>query len=192
MMPTAAYAFAATVGSYPHHRVSQVPHQSFGARCPQSPRKAARLHLLVASPVVTAHPYPGRMGTSIVVSRGRIGFAFAAARAFARQGFDATLASDAACSATCRTSNSHGQHLTVHGTGQASPDAPGLTGLRCSTRPLSSLLADRSLSSSLSMGAFPHPVYPVHRVRNQFLQSWTNAVLDKSDLGSRLSKTRRM
>jgi hypothetical protein len=53
---------------------------SLGTRCPQPPREAGRLLAPVPSPPVLASHISGRLAASIVAFRGRIGFAFAAAR----------------------------------------------------------------------------------------------------------------
>ena len=61
-VPLAAYAFAAKVGSYPHDRVSQVPGQSFGARCPHTPRKVRRRRVLIENVSDGSPPIPWQEG----------------------------------------------------------------------------------------------------------------------------------
>ena len=58
-----------TLGSIPSRRVSQVPGQSFGTRCPQPPRQARELLLPIASPTVTGFITSGRMAACISVTR---------------------------------------------------------------------------------------------------------------------------
>ena len=95
---------------------------------PKHPGRSADDVCSLRTSAVAGRPVLGRKATFELCFRGRIGFAYAAARTFARRGFDGTLTSDAARSATCRMSNLHGELLTFHETGQALPGAPRVKG----------------------------------------------------------------
>ena len=84
------YSFPLHVGFHPSGRISQVPDQSFGACCPQSPRQAHWLLALVASPVMAGFIISGRLAVLKLASRGRIGFTCVTAHVFARRGFGHT------------------------------------------------------------------------------------------------------
>ena len=88
--------------------ISQVPDYSVGARCPQPPREVATLQLLVASCHVLASPslegWPPRNMRNEAESGSRLRIT---ADTFASGGFDVKITSDAAPSATWRTSTYH-------------------------------------------------------------------------------------
>ena len=95
-------------------RFSQVPDWSVGARCPQSPRRAGTLHLLVASRSVMASPlsegWPlGLRNEAESGSRLRI-----TADTFAARRASTTGCPSAAPSATWRTSTYHGKFLSFY------------------------------------------------------------------------------
>jgi hypothetical protein len=111
------------LGSTHERRTTQVPDLTFGARCPQPPRKARRLNVPVATPPVTDRPYFGRKATSLFVTRPNRVQCLRPTPSASRASTSGSPRA-AAWSPTCRTGNLHGQHLTVNESSQAWPDAP--------------------------------------------------------------------
>ena len=106
-------------------RVSQVPDDSVGIRCPLSPRRARPLHLSVASRSMAGFTPSGRLATLKMFNEAESGSRFRiTADAFAFRGSDRRITPTAARSATGRTNNYPGQYLATDQNRQASPDAP--------------------------------------------------------------------
>ena len=78
-------------------RVSQVPDDSVGIRCPLSPRRARPLHLFVASRSMTGFTPPGGLATLECLTRPNTGSRFRiTADAFAFRGLDCRITPTAA------------------------------------------------------------------------------------------------
>ena len=107
------------VGFHPRRRISQVPDLTFGVRCPQPPREVRRLNVPVATPPVTGHPFLGRKATSSICNEVESGSLALRPTPSASRAPTGELPRSAAESPTCRTGNSHGQHLTVNESSQA-------------------------------------------------------------------------
>jgi hypothetical protein len=124
------YGFPRLVDAWPTRpaslqRVSQVPDDSVGIRCPLSPRRARSLHLFVASRSMAGFTPSGRLATLTCLTRPDSGSRFRiTADAFAFRGSDRRITPTAARSATGRTNNYPGQFLATDKNRQASPDAP--------------------------------------------------------------------
>jgi hypothetical protein len=102
--PTAGYLFPSAV--FAPRGPPRFLCRSFHARCPLPPRRARRLLLPVASPPVPGFIILGQTGHSHPLRHeAEFGFACAAARVFASQGFASGITPTHACSATCRTGN---------------------------------------------------------------------------------------
>jgi len=128
--PRRSYGFPRLVDAWPTRqesleRVSQVPDDSVGIRCPLSPRRARPLHLFVASRSMTGFTPSGRLATLKMFNEAESGSRFRiTADAFAFRGSDRRITPTAARSATGRTNNYPGQFLATDKNRQASPDAP--------------------------------------------------------------------
>ena len=68
-MPRPGYVFPLALGSTHMSGSPRSINQSFGARCPQSPRQARWLLMLVASPPMAGFSISGRLATCIGVTR---------------------------------------------------------------------------------------------------------------------------
>ena len=97
---------------------------SVDARCPLSPRRARRLHILISSPPVLASPSSAGWPLSSLVSRGRTGFACATAYVFVARGFAGSDYSALRPVDYMSTRNLHDQLLSVGENSQACPGAP--------------------------------------------------------------------
>jgi hypothetical protein len=128
--PRRSYGFPRLVDPWPTcqvslERVSQVPDDSVGIRCPLPPRRARPLQAFVASRSVTGFTLSGRAGHSQMRNEAESGSRLRiTADAFAFQGSDRRITPTAARSATWRTNNYHGQYLSTDKNRQALPDAP--------------------------------------------------------------------
>ena len=112
------------VGFHPRRWISQVPDLTFGVRCPQPPREARRLNVPVATSPVTGRPFFGRKATSIFCNEAESGSLALRPTPSVTRASTGELPRFAAWLPTCRTSNLHGQHLSVDESSQAWPDAP--------------------------------------------------------------------
>jgi len=81
------------------------------------------VHMLVASQTLTGFAIVGRLATLDGCNEAETG-SILAAHVFAFRSFDRQIAPPPAQLATCRTSNSHGELLSVHENSQTSPGAP--------------------------------------------------------------------
>jgi hypothetical protein len=128
--PRRSYGFPRLVDVWPAgqaslDRVSQVPDDSVGIRCPLPPRRARSLQTSVASRPMTGFTLSGRAGHSQTRNEAVSGSRFRiTADAFAFRGSDRRITPTAAQSATWRTNNYHGQYLSTDKNRQALPDAP--------------------------------------------------------------------
>jgi hypothetical protein len=129
--PRRSYGFPHLVDAWPTRqesleRVSQVPDDSVGIRCPLSPRRARSLRLFVASRSMAGFTPPGGLATLDCLTRPDSGSRFRiTADAFAFRGSDRRITPTAARSGTWRTNNYPGQYLSTDKNRQALPDAPG-------------------------------------------------------------------
>jgi hypothetical protein len=112
------------VGFHPRRWISQVPDLTFGVRCPQPPREVRRLPTLVASSSVAGRPDSGGKATSIFRNEAESGSLALRPTPSVTRASTGELPRFAAWLPTCRTSNLHGQHLSVDESSQAWPDAP--------------------------------------------------------------------